>query len=64
MRILLSGAAGLLGQYLIASTPAGAEIVALSRGSSRLPAAGIARAVDIDLRDSEKLAVLLGRYQP
>jgi dTDP-4-dehydrorhamnose reductase len=54
----------LLGQYLIASAPAGAEIVALSRDSSRLPAAGIARAVDIDFRDSENLAVLLADISP
>jgi dTDP-4-dehydrorhamnose reductase len=64
MRVLITGATGLLGRYLVDSVPHDAEIVATARHASSLPRAGITLALNLDLRDRTGLVHVLAETRP
>ena len=63
MRVLITGATGLLGQYLIATAPDSMELL----GTSRSPTPPVLTRCEfavLDLRDSQPTENLLNEYQP
>jgi dTDP-4-dehydrorhamnose reductase len=64
-RVLVTGAAGLLGGALLETAPAGVEVVAQTH-RLRLPPRYAARATELplELRDAAALAAALDRYRP
>ncbi len=66
MKILITGANGLLGQKLVSLISSGTEheLIATGRGRNRLPETGAYTYAEMDISDHGQVMEVIGRYKP